>query len=57
MAGRVARDVLPSADAGAWAYDAGRRLALLNATDRIAPPLRPGPSRALVSAVIGAVGL
>jgi hypothetical protein len=59
MTGRRARDLLP-AQAGAWAYDAGRRLALVNAADRLAvAPARPAPPAAddLVAAVIGAVGV
>ena len=54
MTGRVAREVLPGL-AGAWAYDAGRRLALgeAPASARPAPP----PARALVDAVIDAVGV
>lgn len=59
MAGRVARVVL-SEHAGAWAYDAGRRLALVPAADRYAfAPVRSAPPAApeLVAAVIGAVGV
>jgi FAD/FMN-containing dehydrogenase len=57
MAGRDARVVLP-AHAGAWAYDAGRRLALVAAADREAlAPLRSAPPAdgGLVAAVLGAV--
>jgi hypothetical protein len=55
MKGRVAREVLPALP-GAWAYDAGRRLAL--SEDSVAPA-RPAPPPAdeLVAAVIDAVGL
>jgi hypothetical protein len=58
MAGRVARVVLPE-HPGTWAYDAGRRLALVSAADRYAfAPRRSAPPAAgeLVAAVIGAVG-
>jgi FAD/FMN-containing dehydrogenase len=59
MAGRRARVVLP-AHTGAWAYDAGRRLALVPASDRATfAPERPAPPARgeLVAAVIGAVGV
>jgi FAD/FMN-containing dehydrogenase len=57
MAVRDARFVLPER-AGEWAYDAGRRLALIAAADRHAlaseRPARPA-SAELVAAVLGAV--
>jgi FAD/FMN-containing dehydrogenase len=57
MRGREARVALP-AHAGPWAYDAGRRLALVAAAAReaFAPPRpAPPPTAELVAAVIGAV--
>ena len=57
MAGRVARDRLPGHES-AWAYDAGRRLALVTPAAREAlAPERPAPSASpeLVAAVLGAV--
>jgi hypothetical protein len=57
MAGRDAVGVL-SARPGPWAYDAGRRLALVAAADRRAlVPARPAPPAPaeLVAAVLGAV--
>jgi hypothetical protein len=59
MTERVAREVLP-AHPDAWAYDAGRRLALVPAADRPSvAPERPAPPAAaeLVAAVVGAVGV
>jgi FAD/FMN-containing dehydrogenase len=57
MPGRTARTALP-AHGGPWAYDAGRRLALVDpaARDSLAPQ-RPAsaPSSELVTAVLGAV--
>jgi FAD/FMN-containing dehydrogenase len=58
MAVRDARDKLPAHD-GAWAYDAGRRLALVTAAARdMFRPQRPAPppSAALVAAVLAAAG-
>jgi FAD/FMN-containing dehydrogenase len=58
MPGRTARTALPAHD-GAWAYDAGRRLALVAVAARNAlSPLRsaPPPSAELVAAVLGAAG-
>lgn len=58
MPGRTARETLP-AHSGAWAYDAGRRLALVSAEARAAlAPRRPSPpaSPELVTAVLGAAG-
>jgi len=56
MAGRDARVTLPAHE-GAWAYDAGRRLALVTpgARDALAP-VRPAPPAGpeLVAAVVGA---
>jgi hypothetical protein len=57
MPGRVARETLPG-HAGAWAYDAGRRLAFVPVADRVAPARPAAPAAAaLVEAVIGAVGV
>jgi FAD/FMN-containing dehydrogenase len=56
MAGRDARVALPEHE-GAWAYDAGRRLALVTPAAREAlAPLRPAPPATpeLVAAVLGA---
>jgi FAD/FMN-containing dehydrogenase len=56
MAGRAARTALPPHD-GPWAYDAGRRLALVDAPARASfAPERPAPpaSAELVAAVLGA---
>ena len=58
MAVRDARDRLPPHD-GAWAYDAGRRLALVSEAARDAfRPRRPAPpaSAAIVAAVLEAAG-
>jgi FAD/FMN-containing dehydrogenase len=57
MRGREARAALPG-HAGPWAYDAGRRVALVTAGAREAlAPLRPAPppNADFVAAVIGAV--
>jgi FAD/FMN-containing dehydrogenase len=57
MTGREARTALPAHE-GAWAFDAGRRLALITAAAREAlAPTRPAPpaSPELVAAVLGAV--
>jgi FAD/FMN-containing dehydrogenase len=57
MKGRKARILLP-AHVGAWAYDAGRRLALVTPAAReMLSPARPAPpaSPELVAAVLGAV--
>jgi hypothetical protein len=56
MAVRDARDKLP-AHGAAWAYDAGRRLALVTTAGRemFRPPRpAPPPSAALVAAVLAA---
>jgi hypothetical protein len=58
MAGRDARSALPSHD-GPWAYDAGRRLALIGAAARASfAPARTAPpaSAETVAAVIAAAG-
>jgi hypothetical protein len=58
MTGRVARSRLPAHE-GAWAYDAGRRFALVTPAAReMLSPARPAPSAApeLVAGVLGAVG-
>jgi hypothetical protein len=57
MTGRKARVILPAHE-GAWAYDAGRRLALVTpaAREMLAPARpAPAPSPELVAAVLGAV--
>ena len=54
MTGRVAREVLPGLP-GAWAYDAGRRLAFGDAPAPARPA--PPPAQELARAVIDAVGL